>query len=69
MTALTILIQWIEKHDENEINQKYIQQKALMLLDREKEIMIDFAMHFDEFADREHAEKEWEILFDQNNVK
>jgi hypothetical protein len=69
MTALTILIEWIKRHDNDVINQQYILQKALMLLDREKEIMIDFAMHFDEFADREQAEKEWEILFDQNNSR
>jgi hypothetical protein len=67
MTALQILILWIAKHDDDVINQQYIQQKALMLLDREKEIMVDFALHFDEFADREHAEKEFEILFEQKN--
>jgi hypothetical protein len=69
MTPLTILIEWISRHDDDVINQHYIQQKAMMLLDREKEIMIDFAMHFDEFADREQAEQDWEKLFNQNNVK
>ena len=69
MTPLSILIEWISRQDDDVVNQQYIQQKALMLLDREKEIMIDFAMYFDEFADREHVEKEWEKLFDQNNVK
>jgi hypothetical protein len=69
MTPLTILIEWISRHDDDVINQQYIQQKAMMLLDREKEMMIDFAMHFDEFADREHVEKEWNELFNQNNIK
>jgi hypothetical protein len=69
MTPLSILIEWISRQDDDVINQQYIQQKALMLLDREKEIMIDFAMYFDEFADREHVEQEWEKLFNQNIVK
>lgn len=69
MTPLTILIEWISRHDDDVINQQYIQQKAIMLLEREKEMMIDFAMHFDEFADREHVEKEWNELFNQNEWK
>jgi hypothetical protein len=69
MTPLTILIEWISRQDDDVVNQQYIQQKAMMLLDREKEIMIDFAMYFDEFADREHVEQEWEKLFNQNIVK
>lgn len=69
MTPLSILIEWISRQDDDVVNQQYIQQKAMMLLDREKEIMIDFAMYFDEFADREHVEQEWEKLFNQNNVK
>lgn len=69
MTPLSILIEWISRQDDDVVNQQYIQQKALMLLDREKEIMIDFAMYFTEFADREHVEQEWEKLFNQNITK
>lgn len=63
MTALQILILWIAKHDDDVINQQYIQQKALMLLDREKEIMVDFALRFNDFGDKSEIEKAFNELF------
>lgn len=63
MTALQILILWIAKHDDDVINQQYIQQKALMLLDREKEIMVDFALRFNDFGDKAEIEKAFNELF------
>ena len=63
MTALQILILWIAKHDDDVINQQYIQQKALMLLDREKEIMVDFALRFNDFNDKAEIEKAFNELF------
>ena len=63
MTALQILILWIAKHDDDVINQQYIQQKAMMLLDREKEIMVDFALRFNDFGDKAEIEKVFNELF------
>lgn len=66
MTPLQTLIFWIARHDDDVINQQYISDKASELLEREREIMVDFALRFSEFADRETVEQIYDSLF---NVK
>lgn len=66
MTPLQTLIFWIARHDNDVINQQYISGKAAELLEREREIMVDFALRFSEFADRETVEHIYDSLF---NVK
>ena len=66
MTPLQTLIFWIARHDDDVINQQYISGKASELLEREREIMVDFALRFSEFADRETVEQMYDSLY---NVK
>ena len=69
MTPLQTLIFWIARHDDDVINQQYISGKAAELLEREKEIMVDFALRFSEFADRETVEHIYDSLFNTKKAQ